>query len=67
MQKNSAPEKVAAKRHQAEIDAMRSQYVLVYKVDGEQSVALAWRALPEIPYDLFCVRGLLFIMLGYGF
>jgi len=23
--------------------------------------------LPEIPYDLFSVRGLLFIMLGYGY
>jgi len=37
----AAPEKVTAKRHQAEIDAMRSEYVLVYEVDGEQSVALA--------------------------
>jgi hypothetical protein len=46
---------------------MRSEYVVVYEVDGEQSLSLARRALPEIPYDLFSVRGLLFIMLDYGY
>jgi LuxR family maltose regulon positive regulatory protein len=57
----------AAKHHQAEIDAMRCEYVLVYEADGEQAVTLAQRALSEIPDEWFNVRGLIYVILGYGY
>jgi LuxR family maltose regulon positive regulatory protein len=57
----------AAKHHQAEIDAMRCEYVLVYEVDSEQAIALARRALSEIPDDWFNVRGIIYVILGYGY
>ena len=63
----NASKTVAAKHHQAEIDAMRCEYVLVYEVDSEQAVALARRALSEIPHDWFNVRGLIYVILGYGY
>jgi len=58
---------VTAKHHQAEIDALRCEYVLVYEVDSEQALALARRALLELPHAWFNVRGLAYIILGYGY
>ena len=63
----NASQTAAAKHHQAEIDAMRCEYVLVYEVDSEQAIALARRALAEIPDDWFNVRGLIYVILGYGY
>jgi LuxR family maltose regulon positive regulatory protein len=58
---------VTAKQHQAEIDTMRSEYVLVYEVASKRAVDLAERALSEIPHDWFNVRGLAYVILGYGY
>ena len=46
---------------------MRCEYVLVYEADGEQAVTLAQRALSEIPDEWFNVRGLIYVILGYGY
>ena len=63
----NASKAAAAKHQQAEIDAMRSEYVLVYEVDPEQAVSLAQRALAELPHEWFNVRGLAYVILGYGY
>jgi ATP/maltotriose-dependent transcriptional regulator MalT len=54
-----------AKYLQAEIDAMRCEYVLLYEVDSERAAALAKQALAEIPDEWFTIRGLAYIILGY--
>ena len=64
---HSATKSAAAKYHQAEIDAMRCEYVLVYEADSKQALALAQRALAEIPHDWFNVRGLVYVILGYSY
>jgi LuxR family maltose regulon positive regulatory protein len=63
----NASQTAAAKHHQAEIDAMRCEYVLVYEVDSQQAITLARRALAEIPDEWFNVRGQIYITLGYGY
>jgi len=60
-------ETAAGKHHQAEIDALRCEYVLVYEADGEQAMTLARRAISEIPHDWFNVRGLIYVILGYSY